>query len=131
MKDTSNQYTTAIWEAARREMTIVLRKTAARRGQICYSDLLPQVTSIRFDLDDRAYHRMLGEISEAEDTQGRGMLSAIVVHKTGDQEPGKGFHELAAQLGRNTNDPLKCWVDEMKLVHDVWANRRTNIQVAP
>jgi molybdopterin synthase catalytic subunit len=93
--------------------------------------LLPQVTSIRFDLDDRAYHRMLGEISESEDAQGRGMLSAIVVHKTGDQEPGKGFYELAAQLGRNTVDPLKCWIDEMKLIHDVWANQRVNIQVIP
>jgi hypothetical protein len=131
MKDTSNQYTTALWNAAGREMTIVLRRVAARRGMICYSDLLPQVTSIRFDLDDRAYHRMLGEISESEAAHGRGMLSAIVVYKTGDQEPGARFYELAAKIGRNTDDRLKCWTDEVKLAYEVWANRRTNIQVVP
>lgn len=59
------------------------------------------------------------------------MLSAIVVHKTGDQEPGAGFYELAAQLGRNTDDRLKCWTDEVKLAYDVWANRRTSIQATP
>lgn len=131
MKDTTNSYSLAIWSAARREMTIALRKTAARRGMICYSDLLAQITAIKFDLDDRAYHRMLGEVSEFEDRQGRGMLSAIVVHKTGDQEPGSGFYELAAQLGRSTTDRLKCWTDEVKLAYQVWANQRTNINATP
>ncbi|HTE52172.1 MAG TPA: hypothetical protein VK698_15065 [Kofleriaceae bacterium] len=131
MKDTSNQYSAATWDAARGEMIVALRKCAARRGMICYSDMLKQITSIRFELDDIAYGRMLGEVSEMEDAQGRGMLSAIVVHKVGDQEPGHGFFDLAAQLGRDIRDRLRCWTDEVKLAHDVWANRKTNINVTP
>lgn len=131
MKDTYGQYTPAIWNAAKREMTLVLRRCAARRQMICYSDMLRGVSSIRFDLDDVAYHRMLGEISETEDAHGRFMLSSIVVHKTGDQQPGKGFDALAAELGRDTSDSLRCWIEEVKSVFDVWANQRTNINASP
>ncbi len=131
MKDTYGQHTAATWDAAKREMTLVLRRCAARRQMVCYSDMLHGVTSIRFDLDDVAYHRMLGEISRTEDAHGRGMLSAIVVHKTGDQQPGDGFYDLADELGRDTSDDLKCWIDEVKVVFDVWANQRTNINTAP
>ncbi len=48
------------------------------------------------------------------------MLSALVIHKTGDQEPGPGFFELAKDLGKDTSDMLTCWVTEVKKVHDYW-----------
>ena len=66
---------------------------------------------------------MLGEISLAEDKDGRGMLSALVVHKTGDMEPGQGFFHYAEVLGRDVSDRLTCWVREIHKVHDCWANR--------
>jgi hypothetical protein len=49
------------------------------------------------------------------------MLSVIVVHKQGDQRPGKGFFEFAEQLGRlvhSASDDEKdaLWVRELGLV---------------
>ena len=52
------------------------------------------------------------------------MLTVIVVHKTGDMEPGKGFYELAALLGHNTKDPMKFWVSELHKVHAVWSKKK-------
>ena len=48
------------------------------------------------------------------------MLTVIVVHKEGDMQPGPGFFELARELGRDTGDVLKCWVDEVRKVHAAW-----------
>jgi len=66
---------------------------------------------------------MLGEIS-AESCNGspdRGMLSVIVVHKQGDQRPGKGFFEYAEKLGRlvraaSDDEKDALWVRELGLV---------------
>jgi hypothetical protein len=51
------------------------------------------------------------------------MLSAVVVHKHGDMQPGPGFFELAKALGRDVRDPLVCWVAEFNKVHGYWTNR--------
>ena len=48
------------------------------------------------------------------------MLSAVVVHK-GDRIPGPGFFTLARSRGRDTTDEVKCWVEELRKVHDTWA----------
>jgi hypothetical protein len=63
----------------------------------------------------------LGEISREEDAAGRGMLSAIVVHKAGDMEPGWGFFEFAAGLGRDVHDTTAFWVEEVKRVYRAWS----------
>jgi hypothetical protein len=68
--------------------------------------------------------QILGDISAEEHEAGRGMLSVIVTHKTGDMEPGPGFYELAAELGLDvsTDDaPLRTWVEQMKLAEKTWA----------
>ena len=44
------------------------------------------------------------------------MLTVLVVHKTGDMEPGKGFYELAHSLGRDISDRERCWSDELACV---------------
>ncbi len=51
------------------------------------------------------------------------MLSVIVVHKSGDMQPGPGFFDLAKKLGRDTSDILKCCVGELKKVHAVWSQK--------
>ena len=51
------------------------------------------------------------------------MLTVLVVHRAGDMQPGSGFFELAKQLGRNTSNILKCWVDELHKVHAVWSGK--------
>ena len=108
------------WNAAKEEMRQRLIERAKVRGMIPYSGLVDQVTTNRLEPNAFAFAAMLGEISEQEDTEGRGMPTVIVVHKDGDMQPGPGFFELAGKLGRDTSDILKCWIDELHTVHRVW-----------
>jgi len=48
------------------------------------------------------------------------MLTALVVHKHGDMQPGPGFFELAKKLGHKTGDIEKFWIDEVKKVFAAW-----------
>jgi len=101
----------------------VLIDVARRKGRIAYSELAAQITAIQIEAHDPRMFHLLGEISTAEDKAGRGMLTAIVVHKSGDMQPGPGFFELAKSPGKDTSDVLVCWINEFNNVHDYWANR--------
>jgi hypothetical protein len=91
------------------------------RGMIPYSDIVKTITSIRLEAHDPRLAHLLGEISSEEDAAGHGMLTVLVVHKTGDMQPGPGFFELAKALGRDVSDVLRCWVAELHRVHAYWA----------
>lgn len=114
-------YELTVWSQAKEEMRQLLAERAKLRGMIPYSELVQQVQTIHFEPDDFAFHTMLGEISEEEDRNSRGMLSVIVVHKHGDMQPGPGFFELARKLGRDTSDILHCWIQELNKVHAYWS----------
>lgn len=114
-------YSISDWNSAKEEVRQILIERAKLRGMIPYSELVANVKTICFEPGSFALAAMLGEISSAEDGAGRGMLSVIVVHKTGDMQPGPGFFELARELGRDTSDILKCWVNELKQVHAYWS----------
>ena len=105
------------WQLAKEQTRKALIGRARLRGMIPYSDLAPQITALPMRAHDVRLFNLLGEISREEDAVGRGMLSVIVVHKVGDMQPGPGFFELAHQLGRDTSDILRCWIDETKKVH--------------
>lgn len=111
------------WDGAKQQVKEVLVSVARRRGRIAYSELVAQISALHLEPHDSRLFHLLGEISSEEDKAGRGMLTAIVVHKTGDMQPGPGFFELAKSLGRSTKDPLACWISEFNKVHDYWANR--------
>jgi hypothetical protein len=111
------------WEAAKEEARAIMIERAKVRGMIPYSDLVSQIKSIKIAAHDSRLFHMLGEISSEEDSAGRGMLTVVVVHKAGDMQPGPGFFELAKQLGRNTSDILKCWIDELRKVHAIWSGQ--------
>jgi hypothetical protein len=111
-------YGTKHWNSAVKEGTEILATRAASRTNqtISYSELAGLICSAHFDAQDQAFHALLGDISVAEDAKGRGMLSVLVVHKTGDQMPGNGFFELAEELGRDTRDRVKFWAEEFSTV---------------
>lgn len=115
-------YDDVAWNAAKREAKEILTKRARVRGMIPYSDLVSQIRSISFEPHDSRFFHFLGEISTEESQAGRGMMTALVVHKEGDMQPGPGFFELAQSLGRDTTDITACWVEEFKKVHAVWAS---------
>ena len=80
------------WSAAKSEITEVLSARAKLRGMIPYSELVAALKSIRLEPRDQRLFQLLGEVSSEEDAAGRGMLSVIVVHKSGDMQPGPGFY---------------------------------------
>ena len=116
------RFTEPQWKQGKAEMFEILKRTASRRQMITYGDLSRSLSSIEIGPHDPAMGRMLGQISEEEDSNGRGMLSVLVVHKYGDMEPGNGFYELATELGKDVTDRVKLWVKELHKVHDCWAN---------
>ena len=111
------------WDAAKNEAKSILIEVARRKGRIAYSELVAQISAIDIEAHDPRMFHLLGEISTEEEKAGRGMLTAIVVHKSGDMQPGPGFFKLAKSLGKDTSDTLACWVGEFNRVHDYWANK--------
>jgi len=107
------------WENAKSEMRNILIEIAKKQDIIPYSELVKRVQIISLEASSYALADMLGEISTTEDAAGRGMLSAVVVHKD-DNLPGKGFFELGRILGRDISEKEEFWVDEVKRVYSSW-----------
>ena len=84
-----------------------------------YTDLCSEISAIRFDPHDPRLPHLLGQISTEEDRAGRGMLTAVVVHKD-DLQPGAGFFELAQLLGRSVVDKEQSWVQEMNRLKECY-----------
>ena len=88
---------------------------------MAYSDLAQQITAVNFDAGDPRFNRsFLREVSVEEHQAGRGMMTALVVHRDGDMEPGPGFYELAEELGLDMTDITSCWVAALHQVHRAW-----------
>ena len=110
-------YDQSDWDTAKREARTLIVDRARTRGFIPYSDLAAGINAINFAPHSTSFFALLGELSEEEDAAGRGMMSALVVHKDGDMQPGPGFFDLAKRLGRDVRDIEKCWIAEFKKVH--------------
>lgn len=111
----------AAWDAAKIEGRSALITCARDRKMIPYSVFIQHVHSISFEgPHDPRLRTFLGEISSAEARAGRGMLTALVVHKHGDYQPGPGFFDLAKSLGHDTSDIEKFWIQEVKKVFAAW-----------
>ena len=108
------------WETAKAEGKHILADAARWRQMIPYSDFVRQIHSIHLDYHDSRLAHFLGEIAEEESSAGRGMLTALVVHRHGDYQPGPGFFDLANKLGNDTSDIVKFWIEEVKRVFAAW-----------
>lgn len=113
----------AAWDAAKKEAKDLLQDYARRRQMIPYSTFVQKLKSISMEAHDPRLPHFLGEIASEESAAGRGMLTALVVHKVGDLQPGPGFFELARQLGHQFTDIEKFWIQEVKRVFEVWAKK--------
>lgn len=110
-------YERTAWDAAKREARAILQERARQPAHptITYSELAAGITSIRFGAEEYAFHEILGEISVEEHARGKGMLSALVVHK-GDGTPGGGFFTLATKLGHVVREKTEFWIAEVQRV---------------
>jgi hypothetical protein len=100
------------------------------RGQrlTTYSDIAPLAgLSMDSEEDRERISRLLGEIVLHENAAGRPMLTALVVHRGNDNNPGEGFFAIAYELGRFNGSRqqlprLEFWVAQVQEVHQYWAN---------
>jgi len=113
-------YAAKTWQAAKDEIRAVLLERARRPETIAYSELVQKVRAIDLQAHDPRLDELLGQIATEEYGQGRGMLSVLVVHKTGDLRPGPGFYHCARALGLDTSDEDKLWVEQFNKVHASW-----------
>lgn len=104
------------WELAKKQARSAIVKHGANEDFITYQDLTREISAIRFQPDDDRFHHMLGQISWEEDACGRGLFTALVVHKDGDKMPGPGFWRLAKRLGRTIPDKVFFWQAEAKRI---------------
>ena len=109
------------WTAAKEEARQAMIAAAQSEGVIAYSDLVQKITSCSLEPNGAALAHMLGEVSSEEDEEGRGLLTVVVVHKTGDMRPGPGFFRLARSRGRHIMDEEQFWIEELRNVYDVWS----------
>ena len=109
------------WTAAKEEARVAMIAVARSKSLIAYSDLVRKITSCILEPHGAPLAHMLGEISSEEDEEGRGLLTVVVVHKTGDLKPGPGFFRLARSRERHIVDEEQFWVEELRNVYDVWS----------
>lgn len=100
-------------EATRRE----LATCAARGTTVTYAELTERVPELRPFRDTGRLGALLRRVSLAEEAEGRGLLSCLVVRSDGRGLPGPGFFRLAADLGRDVADRRSCWEAERDRVY--------------
>ena len=95
---------------------------AQARETTYYSDIAPLAgLDMGSEFDRIRIAQILDEISRGEHSSGNPLLSAIVILK-GENLPGKGFFNLARQLGRHTGrDDDTYWIEELGRVHQHWS----------
>ena len=96
---------------------------AAKNEELVYYEDIAPMFGFNYDRDhDRAeVGRVLDVVNKEEFEAGRPLLSAIVVHKGGDEMPGEGFFKLAQELGRYRRGDKKIyWAMELKEVYKEW-----------
>lgn len=95
-------------------------------GLTTYSDIAPLANlSMDREEDRDEISRILEEILQHESAEGRPLLTALVVHRGDDNNPGEGFFAAATRLGRfsgsrNQMQRLSFWVREVNEVHEYW-----------
>jgi hypothetical protein len=111
------------WARAKEMAKECLIGNLRNRGLIVttYGDLVDRLRPIiDFGTPRNAvFHCLLGQISDDEEEQGRGLLSALVVHSQ-DGRPGVGFYDGAANWGRDVTDRDRCWTQEIEKLSAVW-----------
>ena len=109
------------WEQAKSEAREIMYEVARKRSTISYSDLVSRIKAVQMEAHDPRLAHFLGQIAREDDEEGIGLSTVVVVHKSGDMQPGPGFFEMACAQGRETSDPVMCWVEELNTVYNYWA----------
>lgn len=103
------------WERAREQARGELRRRAASRRTISYSELCDSITVARFRPYSWSLMALLGEICSIEDAE-RGVMLASLVVRADTGMPGRGYFAHAEGLGRDVSDERGFWESEAERV---------------
>ena len=98
-----------------------LVRVAERGGTTYYSDIAPLAgVDMGCAVDRNRLFQILDGISRSEHSEGRPLLSAVVV-RWAEKTPGIGFFTLARELGMHGGgDDAQYWAEELGRVHQQW-----------
>ena len=122
-----------IEETVRNALINIAKRGNRASSRISYQDLADQCRLVlngqRLDMmniDHRNYlGDILGNISHEEDESDRPILSALVFNEQKGQ-PGKGFYDLAKELGRQKpmESDLVFWSNELNRIYEFWSKSK-------
>ncbi len=108
-----------VWARAKGELRATLALTARRRGLITYADLTRNMVAIPFPSgawSDSLFY-LLGQVTVEEHEAGRPLLASVAVRKK-ESTPGKGFYDVANDLGvGDGTENIELWVKELAKAH--------------
>jgi hypothetical protein len=107
-----------------------LQRVARAHSTIAYSELateLARAGGIALDPHSSALAALLGQVNLLEHESSRPLISATVIYKTGNPEPGPGFwtfaREIGIDLGASEHARLEFWARELQRCHEFWSAR--------
>jgi len=110
-----------------------LKELAGAKQTITYGRLLREMDIDPIESWEKNRHQelidILCKISSEEYEKGNPLLSALVIHKEGDQLPGKGFFVgLFEQIGKQPiygpDQRLAFWVNEVNALYEKWKTEK-------
>jgi hypothetical protein len=102
------------WTEVLEDIRQVLATVAAERSTITYDALHARVGADVPSRGERDLAAALRTVSIAADEAGEGLLSAVVVRRSG--RPGGGWFRLAEQRGRDVSNGDQAWRAEVERV---------------
>ena len=104
-----------------------LTRLAKNQNLAAYSDVAPLIgLSMDIDADRNEIAMLLGEIAQYENENNRPMLTALIIHRGNDNNPGEGFFSIATEFGlyngsRDEITRVSFWSNQVTQVHNHWA----------
>ena len=112
------------WAQAKTAARNLLVRRARRKNRelVTYGELVAQLP-LAISHDDHRLSYLLDEISTEEHSEGRGFLTALVVHQD-DWMPGAGFFVMARRCGAEVHDEEAFYMNAFKQVVEYWRAHR-------
>ena len=108
------------WLTAKEEVRSAILQAACDRRMTWYSEIAEKVLSIQLDPYSSLMNHLLGDVFLGEYEAGRPALTSIVTHKHGDKEPGRGFYQMARELGYQIGEPFVFWSTQVQEVFKLY-----------
>lgn len=105
------------WETAVAELRDAILEAASEGRFTTYGEVASKIKSVAVEPHSALMNYLLGAVFEEEHAHQRPALTAIVTHKDADQEPGRGFYDMARSLGYAFSEPYVFWAQQVK---EVW-----------